>query len=258
MHYLTDSGVEGGGALYKVSEVSVGQLVDSELVLSGFTTPGGLAQDSAGDIYLAETRPAPEGRVLKLKPSKDTAMEFVTNLDYPTGVAIDSFNQVYIIENGQHQVSKFDATGVYSLFKDTEIESPEVGVMDANDNLFLVESGTQVVSKINPTGERQVVTPPLEGILGVAVDAAGYVNVLTVNASEGYGKIVRILDQNTTEDLVDELVNPLAFAFDSSNAIYIAEGAPVNRITRFAAGESSRRIIVETVDEPLAIIFTPF
>ena len=82
--------------------------------------------------------------------------------------------------------------------------------------------------------------------------------MLTVNAAEGYGKIIRVLDQNTTEDLVVELVNPLAFAFDSSNAIYIAEGAPVNRITRFAAGESSRRIIVETEDEPLAIIFTPF
>lgn len=258
MYYLVSDDTEKSGALYKVSEVSVGQTVESELVATGFTSPGSIAQDTAGNIYIPETLPAPDGRILKLRPGNTEATDFIVNLDYPTGVALDTFNQVYAIENGLHRISKNDATGIFSIFKDTEIRSPEMGIMDKDDNLYLVESGDMIISKTSPSGERTVASPVIEGILGVALDGSGILNVLSVSASDGVGKILRVIDAETTEEIVSGLVNPLAFAFDSANAMYIAEGAPVNRISRYAAGESARRIIVNTVAEPRALIFTPF
>jgi sugar lactone lactonase YvrE len=258
MYYLVGGDDPKSGALYKVSEVSEGQTVESELVASGFTSTGSPAQDTAGNIYIPEVLPEPDGRILKLAQKTTEAKEFIVDLDYPTGVALDTFNQLYVIENGKHRVMKNDASGMITAFKDTEIHSPEMGIIDDEDNLYLVETGASVVSKTNASGVRKVVTPTIDGIISVAIDAAGVINILTVDANEGTGKILRVIDENTTNEVVTGLINPLSFAFDSANAMYIAEGAPANRISRYASGESSRRVIVNTVDEPRALIFTPF
>ncbi len=258
MYYMVGGDIPQSGDLYKVTEVSVGQIVESELVASGMTAPGGMAQDTVGNIYITETLPAPDGRVLKIPAGGDVAKDFMIDLDYPTGVALDMFNQVYIIENGQHRVTKYDATGAVTAFKNDEIGSPEAGVMDANDNLYLVESQTNIISKIDHAGNRQVISPPLEGIRDIAIDAAGIVYVLWADSESGTGKIFKLLDENTFEAVMTDLISPMAIAFDSANALYIAEGAPVNRISRFVSGEASRRIIVNTAGEPRTMIFTPY
>lgn len=258
LYYMTGGDTPESGALYRVSEVSIGQVVGSELVATGFTAPGGLAQTSTGLVLVPQALAAPDGKILSVEPQSGTVREVLVDLDYPTGVAVDAFNQLYVIENGRRRVLKKDATGAVTVFKGADIGSPEVGVMDAADNLYLVESENDLVSRIDPSGVRSALTPAMTGIRDLAIDAAGVLHVLWVDADLGTGTILKYGAEAAAEAVVVDLINPLAIAFDSANALYVAEGAPENRISRLGAGELSRRVIVHTAGEPQALLFTPF
>jgi sugar lactone lactonase YvrE len=257
MHYIAGGDIPGNGALYRIDEVSVGQSVASDFVIGGLTAPGGLVQDFSGNIYISETLPEPDGRILKLRPDGNEFIEVITGLDYPTGVAVDSFNQLYVLENGKQRILKFDAIGVLSEFIGSEISSPEDGVFDSNDNLFLVEASGQIVSKISPNGERTIVSPIITGLLDTSLNSGGRIFVLETNQYEGTGKVLKVTDSSTTEEILTDLVSPLAIIFDNANALYIAEGAPANRISRYIEGEANRRVIITTEGEPRGITFSP-
>lgn len=257
MYFIAGGATPGSGALYKVSEVSTGQVVTSELILSELTAPSGLTMDTAGNIYFTETLPFPDGKIRKIAANKAEARDYIQNLDYPTGVAIDTFNQLYVLENGQRRVLRHLATGAFETFADTEIGSPEVGTIDIRDNLYLLESEPTAVSRIDPRGGREMLTAPDANLRDMALDMSGIVHLLQVDVDSGLGKILRVTG-DATEDVVVDLINPTAIAFDGANALYIAEGSPANRISRYAAGETVRRIIVTMNVEPNAIIFTPF
>ena len=258
LYYLVDGGAAGSGSLFSVPKVSVGETVTSDLVVNGLSSPRGLDQDSAGKIYFAESLAGTEGRVRKIGAGTQTAVDVVNSLNTPTGVAVDTFNQLYIIENGEHRVMKLDGAGKYSVFKDSELASPEVGRFDLNDNLYLVEAGASAVTKTTPSGERQNVTPSDPGVIGVGFDAGGVLHVLTVDRSTNLGAVQRVVDENTVTDVATGLVNPTAFVFDGFNVLYVAEGAPLNQISRQVLGDEERRIIVNTVGEPQDLLFTPF
>ena len=257
MHYIAGGDTPGSGSLFRVAEVSVGQTVASEWLLDGLTAPGGITQDFAGNIFVSETLPEPDGRVLKVEPGSTELIEVVTGLDYPTGVAIDSFNQLYVLENGKQRVLKLEATGILQEFGSGDISSPEEAIFDSSDNLFLVEAGSQIVSKIDPSGNRTVISPVVSGILDTAINSAGRIFVLETNQEEGTGKVNKVIDSSSTEEILTELISPLAIIFDSANALYVAEGAPANRISRFVEGESNRRVIISTEGEPRGITFSP-
>ena len=258
MFYTSVSEKAGGCALYKVSEVSIGQSVASTLVIDGLSNIGGAVQDLAGNIYLAVNQAAPAGKILRILAGSSEAKDFILNLDYPTGVAVDTFNQVYVIENGKHQVSRLDAAGSYTTFKSDELQSPEVGLVDTSDNLFLVEGDAKVVSKISPSGVREVMSPMIAGIRDVAVDNAGVVHVISADNESGLGKVLKIVGPGESVEVVVGLENPMGIGFDSANALYISEGAPANRISRYVNGEGSRKVIITSDVEPGAILFTPF
>jgi hypothetical protein len=257
MHYIAGGDTPGSGSLYRIDEVSVGQSVASDFVIGGLTAPGGLIQDFAGNIYVSETLPQPDGRILKLRPNSSEFIEVINGLDYPTGIAVDSFNQLYVLENGKQRILKLDAIGVLSEFIASEISSPEEGVFDNNDNLFLVEASGQIVSKISPSGERSVVTPVISGLLDTSINSGGRIFVLETDQDEGTGKVLKVNDSTSTEEILSDLISPLAIIFDNANALYIAEGAPANRISRYIEGEASRRVIITTEGEPRCITFSP-
>jgi hypothetical protein len=139
----------------------------------------------------------------------------------------------------------------------TATSSPEEAIFDSNDNLFLVEAGSRVVSKIDPSGNRTVISPVVSGILDTAINSAGCIFVLETNKEKGTGKVDKVIDPNSIEEILTDLISPLAIIFDSANALYVAEGAPANRISRFVEGESNRRVIINTEGEPRGITFSP-
>ena len=90
-----------------------------------FSSPNGVATDSAGNVYVADTdnqtirKITPAGAVSTLAgmggtPGSANGTGTAARFNYPTGVATDSAGNVYVADNGNHTVRKVTPAGVVS------------------------------------------------------------------------------------------------------------------------------------------------
>ncbi len=257
LYYLASDVDTKAGGLYRISTVAEGATTDSELLVEGFNNPLGLTQDHAGNIYVTEVLAEPEGSVKKIIYGSGEFSDFVIGLDYPSGLAVDSFEQLYISENGKDRVIKINGSEKASALSDS-VSSPELAMIGDEDAVYLVEAGDQVISKISTNGEREVVSPVLVGLRSVAVSPSGVVYALLTDEASAIGEIVRVLNDSETELVGDELINHAAIACDAFGFIYVSEAAPANVISRISLETGAYQVISEAAENPGAITLTPF
>jgi serine/threonine protein kinase, bacterial len=77
------------------------------LPFTGLSYPDGLAVDSGGGVYVADSG---NNRVLKLAAGATTATQLpLTGLKGPTGVGVDTAANVFITDSGNKRVLKLPA-----------------------------------------------------------------------------------------------------------------------------------------------------
>lgn len=84
---------EGGAIIWRLGPDGF------EEYATGFTTAESLAFGPDGDLYVVETRPGSEGRVLRLDAGEtdgSKAEVIAEGLSFPTGIAVDDDNKVYV------------------------------------------------------------------------------------------------------------------------------------------------------------------
>jgi len=177
--------------------------------------PYGVTVDSSSNVYVADCyhhcirKITPEGEITTLagdvcelgyKDGTGRAARFRT----PTGVALDSFGNVYVADRGNHCIRKITPGGEVSTFaggtegyKDGALTAAQfnrpMGVaVDGSGNVYVADTYNQRIRKITPEGE---VTTLAENMIrqfrypaGVAVDGSGNVFV----ADTGNNRIRRI------------------------------------------------------------------
>ena len=78
-----------------------------ELPFTGLNSPGGVAVDTAGNVYVADHG---NNRVLKLAAGSTTPTVLpFTGLNSPGGVAVDTAGTVYVADTGNNRVLKLAA-----------------------------------------------------------------------------------------------------------------------------------------------------
>jgi trimeric autotransporter adhesin len=191
---------------------------------SSVGVPVGVAQDSNLNLYIAD----PHGnRVYKIDTtglltvfagtgsagfSGDTALATAAQLSGPTGLFVDSANNVFIADSGNHVIRRIDATtlnittvagtgGVSGFSGDTgaatsaKLNNPQNVYVDNANDIFIADSGNQVV--------REVIGTTISTIAGTP----------TVAGFSGNGGLATAA----------VLHNPLSVSLDSSGNIYIAD-----------------------------------
>jgi trimeric autotransporter adhesin len=194
-----------------------------------FGGPFGIAQDAAGNMYVADQE---DNYVRKIDttgkitafaglPSNgpgsfggDGGQAAAANLSQPIGVAVDAAGNVYISDYGNSRIRMVTPAGIISTFAgigngffnggprmSVAIPGPEGLVFDAAGNLYIACVNQQIVVKIDTTGNASkfagVLTNPGPGIFGFNGD-----NQLAINA---------------------ELNFPQDVAADQAGNIYIAD-----------------------------------
>jgi sugar lactone lactonase YvrE len=218
-------------AVRKVTQEGVVTTLAGSLGNSGFTngqgtaarfsSPQGIAIDSSGNLYLAEShnrtirKITPSGLVTSLYESSGGA------LGAPSGVAVDASGNVYVADYGSHVIKKITAAGVLSLVAGTSTTSgstdgastaalfylPSAVAVDSANNLYVADTSNNTIRKITSGGT-------VSTLAGLATRSS------SVN---GTGSAARFAD-------------PYAIAVDGSGNAYVADATDhsIRKIT--AAG----------------------
>jgi sugar lactone lactonase YvrE len=181
----------------------------------------------------------------------------------PTGIAVDSHDNVYVADSGHLRIWKVDPSGAvtsfagdgtYGALYGSASTGPYGGLTlttDVHDNLYVADWGSMTVRKLSPSGQLSAVpgddvdeTSPrtlLYGAVGLAADAAGTVYVLIGGCTSPW---VRQLDPHGNATQLQDLTQPAAIATDLQGRLLRATTTQIERL------EADRtNIVMAGIDE---------
>jgi hypothetical protein len=246
------------------------------------TAPAAVALDSGNDLYLAGSDnkvrliTASTGGIATVAGTGaaaytgDGSAATAATLNNPSGLAVDSANNVYIADTGNGVVRKISGqTGIITTVPFTAgvLSSPRGVAVDANGNLYIADTGNNVIREIMPftaatstlagisgttnyTGDNGLATAAtLNSPAGIALDAAGNIyiadtgNNVIRKITVATGIITTVAGNGTAGATGDgaaatlaELNKPTRVAVDAAGDLYIADYG--NNKIRFVSAAS--------------------
>jgi streptogramin lyase len=126
-----------------------------------FDTPRGIAVDSDGNIYVADTN---NDRIQKF----DSDGNFITKwgsygsgdseFNEPWGVAVDSDGNVYVADKSNHRIQKFDSSGNHLATWGSygsgngEFNRPRGVAVDSDGNIYVADTNNYRIQKLDSNG----------------------------------------------------------------------------------------------------------
>ena len=216
----------------------------------GLTNPVDLAINSQGIIYVLN-RAGPETpirlpskRVTMCTLDEDWLGDFGTGgtgdgqFWWPSSIAIDSEDRVYVSDEGLQRVTIFDKDGKF-LDKwgekgsgEGQLEYPSSIAFDADDNLYMTDSGNHRVQKftrdgklLDSWGNRGSGTGQFDAPWGLALSGTGDVFISDwgndrIQRYDGSGRLIEEFPQLPGEDAIHR---PAGLAVDDEGNIYVAD-----------------------------------
>jgi sugar lactone lactonase YvrE len=239
---------------------------DNGPATSGFlSSPQAFAFDSAGNMYIADTG---NERIRKVTPSGiittlagtgvrgqtgDGGPATSARLATPSGVAVDAFDNVYIVDTANAKIRKVSTDGIITTVVGTGVRSfsgdggpatmatldrPLAVAFDAYGNLYIADYNNYAVRKVSASG---VITTLVRGSNAdwsaskIATDAFGNVYVSIPNPDS----VRKISAAGVVTELLDsqQVDSPLGMAFDPSGNLYLADSNN-DRILRISTSGS--------------------
>jgi sugar lactone lactonase YvrE len=237
--YLSSYTATGGIAPYSFGALTT--------LVQGLSHPSGLAVDSSGNIYIADTN---SNEIKKWTAVSNTLTTLVSGLIQPAGVAVDGSGNVYIADTGNSAIKKWSGGPVTTLVTSVNVNHPAGLALDASGNIYIADTSNNAVRKW--TASNGQVTTLASGLTvpsGVAVDGFGNVYI----ADSGSGAIRKWTASNGQVTLiVGGLANPSGVTVDASGNLYIAETGS-GAIRKWTASSGTLSTLVSGLSSPLGV-----
>ncbi|OBF11540.1 serine/threonine-protein kinase PknD [Mycobacterium sp. 852002-10029_SCH5224772] len=215
-------------------------------------SPGGVALDSAGDVYV--TSEGMYGRVVKLTAGSNatTVLPF-HGLYQPQGLAVDGAGTVYVADFNNRVVSLAAGSNDQKVLPFTGLSYPEGVAVDSQGSVYVADRGNSRVVKLAAGSTTQTDLPftGLKNPDGVAVDAAGTVYV----ADTDNNRIVKLdVNSNTQAELPFQNISvPWGIAVDNSGTVFVTEHDKSD-VLKFPAGSNAPTVLpFNGLNTPLAV-----
>jgi uncharacterized protein (TIGR03437 family) len=242
--------------------------------------PYGVAMDTTGNLYIADQfnhrirKVAVGGTITTVAGNGtagfagDKAAATSAELNYPSGVAVDSSGNLYIADTSNHVIRKVTGTTITTVAGNNasgsagdagpatsaNLNSPTGVVVDAKGIIYIVDTGNNQIRKVATDGTITLVATsaqlPLSHPQGAAVDAAGNLYIadtdnhrirkmtvagaITVVAGNGNGGYSGDGGPATSA----ELYYPSDVAVDAAGNLYISDTVN-SRIRRVSAADGT-------------------
>ncbi|WP_067969700.1 serine/threonine-protein kinase PknD [Mycolicibacter icosiumassiliensis] len=253
----------GGYVVTHRSETSPGATASasgqSVLPMDGLSfrlSPGGLALDSSGNVYV--TNQSMYGRVVKLEPGSHTPVMLpFTGLYEPQGVAVDRAGAVYVTDFNNRVVKLDPDSHVQSELPFTGLNYPEGLVVDKDGSVYVADRGNNRVVKLPAGADTQVVLPfaGLHNPDDVAVDSAGNVYV----ADTDNDRVVRLAAGSNTQSVLPftGLDAPWGVTVDGAGNVFVTNHDS-HTVVKLAAGANTQTKLPFTgLNTPLQVVVGP-
>jgi len=224
--------------------------------LSFRLSPGGLALDSSGSVYV--TNQSMYGRVVKLQPGSNTPeMLPFTGLYEPQGVAVDRAGAVYVTDFNNRVVKLDPDSHVQSELPFTGLNYPEGLVVDNDGSVYVADRGNNRVVKL-PAGTDVQVVLPFAGLHNpddVAVDSSGNVYV----ADTDNDRVVRLAAGSNTQSVLPftGLDAPWGVTVDGAGNVFVTNHDS-HTVLKLAAGANTQTKVPFTgLNTPLQVVVGP-
>src|SRR5262249_3236034 len=124
--------------------------------------PQGIAIDSAGTLYIADTN---NNRVRKVDPATGVIRSLPQKLDQPTDITVDAANNLYVVDRSN--LTKIAVNG-----EATTIGAAGTAVaIDGSRNVYVANASTGAVLKIHATTMNIETLATVNQPRGIAVDS---------------------------------------------------------------------------------------
>jgi DNA-binding beta-propeller fold protein YncE len=247
------------GRVIKIS-TSGRMQTDAYRTTGSLERPNALTMDAAGNLLVADEARgtvqyfSPGGNQMKSVDTrgKGASMHAGQKNDQsaPAGVAVDSLGNLYVSDQANNQIQKFDNQG--QLLKTIGQKGSEPGsfmgprglATDAQDNLYVADEYNSRIQKFDASGalvsvssNKALGTTISQGLgpMSLAVDSKGniwvaaHTNFSVYKLDPDYGIIVRL---ETFGRRDGELAGPVTVAVDASDNVYILDRS--RRIQKFS------------------------
>jgi prepilin-type N-terminal cleavage/methylation domain-containing protein len=216
-----------GGVVTTFAGSGTAGLLDGAAATARFNTPYGVAVDSSGNVYVADTlnslirKITPTGTVSTFAGSGTAGFldgaAGTAKFNYPQALAVDTTGNVYVADTANNRIRKITSTGTVSTLAGSGVAGSAEGTgtaaqfsnsfgiaVDSSGNVYVADTNNQRIRKITPGGV----------VMTLAGSTGGYAN--------GTGAAAQFL-------------NPQGVAVDSSGNVYVADGNN-NRIRKITPG----------------------
>jgi len=175
-------------------------------------------------IYFADRN---NDQVLKIMPKE--VIKIGTNLGFnkPTGLALDSKDNLYITDRNNDRLLKLTKDGVldevfsFLVAEFIGLNKPSGLAVDSDDNLYVADTNNDRILKFDfESGQLLTISGSLNKPTGVVVDERGYIYVSDTNNSvikkfNPYGNLVA--------EFILELNKPVGLVLDSTGRLVIVD-----------------------------------
>jgi uncharacterized protein (TIGR03437 family) len=174
--------------------------------------------------------------------SGDNAAAANALLQSPSGVAADSFRNIYIADRDNHRIRRIATDGTITTVAgngvagnggdgaaatQAQLSSPSSVTVDTFGNLYITDAGNHRIRQVNPVG---IILPvPFPGVHSPTyawTDTAGNIYVADSGNAANTGAILRRSPVGEVTTLASHLNSPGGFALDASGNLYFTETKP--------------------------------
>jgi hypothetical protein len=227
---------------------------------TGVSGPNGLALDSLGNLYVANS----SGGTITVVAPDGTEKTIASGLDSPWGVAVNRAGDVFVSSQFGNTITKITPNGEQSTFV-SGLNEPYDLVFDKAGNLFEADWGSgRIYEFINLRRGLSIVPKVFASGLGrptgMVFDSAG--NLFVANGGV-IGSVTEIMGGREKRIYATDLEDPLGLAFDDSGNLLVASGydpgqrGDGNSITEIAKNGRWKSIFASGLNQPTGLVFRP-